>query len=263
MLAIVSLLLVISISILLTRIATIALTHTGLSRETARFQARSAFTGAGFTTEESEKVVTHPVRRRIVLLLMLVGNAGIVTSISSLMLTFVGAERSKDVVWKVVLIAVGIAVLWTAAASSWVDRHLSRWIETMLKRHTRLDVKDYAGLLRIAGGYELAELLVRESDWIAGKRLQDARLSEEGLVLLGVQRTDGSYLGAPQGDTEIRAGDTLYLYGRSRAIASLDEREVGLEGDREHRVAQRVQRRVAREEAAEDRARQERDDPDA
>ncbi len=86
MLPILSLLLIVVLSILITRIATIALIHTGLSRESARFQARSVFTGAGFTTTESENVVRHPVRRRIVMLLMLLGNAGIVTAVASLML---------------------------------------------------------------------------------------------------------------------------------------------------------------------------------
>ena len=64
MTAILSLLLVVTLSILVTRIAAVALRHTGLARQTARFQARSAFSGAGFTTSESEKVVNHPVRRR-------------------------------------------------------------------------------------------------------------------------------------------------------------------------------------------------------
>lgn len=73
MLSIVSLLIVLTLSILVTRIATVALAHTGLSRESAKFQARSAFTGVGFTTNESEKVVNHPIRRRILLLLMLLG----------------------------------------------------------------------------------------------------------------------------------------------------------------------------------------------
>ena len=71
MLSIISLLVVLTLSILVTRIATVALTYTGLSRESARFQARSAFTGVGFTTNESEKVVNHPLRRKILMLLML------------------------------------------------------------------------------------------------------------------------------------------------------------------------------------------------
>jgi NhaP-type Na+/H+ or K+/H+ antiporter len=92
MLAILSLLVILSLSLLITRVATVALTYTGMSRESARFQARSAFTGTGFTTSESEKIVTHPVRRRIILLLMLFGNAGIVAVVTSLILTFVGEE---------------------------------------------------------------------------------------------------------------------------------------------------------------------------
>ena len=68
MIAIFSLLLVLVLSLLITRIATIALTYTGLSRQSAKFQARSAFTGVGFTTSESEKVVNHPVRRRVLLI---------------------------------------------------------------------------------------------------------------------------------------------------------------------------------------------------
>lgn len=77
MVAAISLLVVVMVSILITRIATIMLTHTGLSQETARFQARSAISGTGFSTAEAERVVRHPMRRRIVMVLMLLGNAGI------------------------------------------------------------------------------------------------------------------------------------------------------------------------------------------
>ena len=89
MLAIVSLLVIVTLSLLVTRTAAVALTYTGLSHEAARFQARSAFSGVGYTTSEAEDVVNHPVRRRIVMNLMLLGNAGFVTVASSLILTFV------------------------------------------------------------------------------------------------------------------------------------------------------------------------------
>ena len=67
MAAVVSLLLIIALSLLITRIASVAFVHTGLSREVARFQARYAFSGVGFSTSEAESIVGHPVRRRIVL----------------------------------------------------------------------------------------------------------------------------------------------------------------------------------------------------
>ncbi len=65
MIAIVSLLLILVLSIMVTRMAGLALTHTRLSRQSAAFQARSALACVGFTTSESEKVVNDPVRRRL------------------------------------------------------------------------------------------------------------------------------------------------------------------------------------------------------
>src|SRR5204863_1437497 len=85
--AFVAVLVTVAFSLLITRVGTTALVHTGLSREVARFQARSAFFGVGFTTSESESVVNHPVRRRIVLWLVLLGNAGIVTVLASVVLS--------------------------------------------------------------------------------------------------------------------------------------------------------------------------------
>ena len=69
MIALAGVMIIVLISLIVTRIATVALIQTGLSRETARFQARSALTGTGFTTTESETIVNHPVRRRLVLTL--------------------------------------------------------------------------------------------------------------------------------------------------------------------------------------------------
>jgi hypothetical protein len=88
---IIAFLTVLCLSLIVTRIATIALTYTGLSRQAAAFQARSAFTGTGFTTSEAEKVVDHPVRRRIIMTLMVARSAGLVTILISLILSFGGS----------------------------------------------------------------------------------------------------------------------------------------------------------------------------
>ncbi len=66
MVALISFLLVVTFSLIVERVATVALTLTGLSRDAAQFQARSAFTGAGFTTGEAEQTRTkgRHARRR-------------------------------------------------------------------------------------------------------------------------------------------------------------------------------------------------------
>ncbi len=71
--AIASFLLVIAVSLVITRVATVVLVASGMSRQHARFQSRSAFTGTGFTTSEAESVLNHPLRRKVVMLLMLLG----------------------------------------------------------------------------------------------------------------------------------------------------------------------------------------------
>lgn len=239
MLGIISLLIVVALSMLVTRVASIALTHTGLSRESARFQARSALTGSGFTTHESEKVVNHPVRRRIVMMLMLVGNAGIVTGMASLLLTFL---HQSDQSWlsfgiKIVLLVASLLVLWLVASSAWVDRHLSTLIERGLKRYTRLNVRDYESLMQLAGDYRLVELGVTERDWIAGKRLEQADIHGEGLLVLAVNHANGDFIGVPHGDTRIEAGDTLIVYGHLDAIEALDRRRSSQLAEQSHREA--------------------------
>src|SRR6056297_377806 len=79
---------IIVISAFIVKIASVALNLTGLSEKRAFFQALSAFTGTGFTTKDSEYVVHHDIRRKIIIALMILGNAGIVSIISTLMLSF-------------------------------------------------------------------------------------------------------------------------------------------------------------------------------
>lgn len=248
MLSILTLLMVLTFSILVTRIASVALIHTGLSRESAKFQARSAFTGVGFTTSESEKVVNHPVRRRILLMLMLLGNAGIVTAVSTLIISFVNFDGTTALAWRIVLLVTGIVALWSLASSHWVDRRLSNLIDRMLKRYTRLDVKDFAGLLHLAGEYQVTEMQIREGDWLAGQTLKKAALRKEGVLVLGINKPDGRFAGAPEADARLEANDSLILYGRTDSLENLDRRKRGFRGDIEHSRQIAEQREVARQE---------------
>ena len=253
MIAVLSLLLIVTLSILVTRTAAIALTHTGLTRETARFQARSAFTGAGFTTTESEQVVGHPVRRRIVLLLMLLGNAGIVTAVTSLILAFVRQHQGSGLPLevKIGLLVAGLVILWAVASSRTFDRLLSRVIDSWLSRYTDLDVRDYAGLLHLSGDYRIVELAVEEGGWLDGRTLAEARPAEEGVLVLGVGTKAGRWLGTPGGDTRLEAGDTLVAYGRTSVIEAVERRRSDWAGARDHARAIADQERVANEERAE------------
>jgi hypothetical protein len=252
MVPIISLLIILTLSILITRIATVALVHTGMSKEAARFQARSAYLGVGFTTSESEIVVEHPVRRRVLLILMLLGNAGIITAISSLIITFINVGKDGSITIKIVLLLAGLVVLWAAATSGWVDQRLSKIISWALRRYTRLEVQDYAGLLKLSGEYRVTEQQVRPDGWMANGTLSELKLREEGVLVLGITRESGRYIGAPNGSTKLLDNDRVVLYGRSSALENLDRRRKGTAGDLEHEEARSEQENVVREEKEED-----------
>ena len=234
MLAAVSLFVIITLSALVTKVAAIALMHTGLSTEIAKFQARSAYTGSGYTSQESEKLMNHPVRRKIVYMLMLIGNAGIITTLSSLMLTFLLPNNRSSLVYSLIFIVVALSALWFAIKSKVVDRWLSKMIDRALKKYTNIDVKDYAAILHLSGEYQISELRVRKTSWLAGKTLLELDLKSEGINVLGIQQKEGEYIGAPGGDDVIDAGDVITMYGKAEIFKNIDARDDDFLGDWNH-----------------------------
>ncbi len=242
MVAIVALLIAVLIGLLITRFATIALVSTGMSKQYARFQARSAFTGVGFTTNEAERVVNHPVRRRVILTLMLLGNAGIATVVATLLLGFSDSGGSEMAARGLVLV-LGLAGIWLLAASPWVDRRVRRIFASFVSDDDDAHVRDYAGLLKVGADYDIGELHIDDGHWLAGRTLGQTSLRNEGAVVLGIDR-NGDYYGAPDARFTLEAGDTLTLYGHQSTLHDLDRRRSGPSGELAHvdRVAEHVTR---------------------
>ena len=241
MIAVFSVLTVFTLSIIVIRVATVGLTLTELSKDLARFQAVSAFTGSGFTTRESEDIVNHPVRRRIAMHLMLLGHVGVVVVIPSLILSFInpGVEQdwSGQVTTRVTVLVSGVLLLLLLASSRLVERVAWNANTWALRRWTHLQVHDYTRLLRFSRDYVVSELHVRAEDWLTGHTLLEAKLASEGVLVLGVERANGEYVGAPRGHTRIAAGDCLILYGLQASLLNLDERRTGMEGNVQHVMA--------------------------
>jgi hypothetical protein len=234
--ALISVFAVLGVSVIVTRVGATALIHTGLARDVATFQARSAFLGVGFTTTESEAIVNHPVRRRIAGGLILVGNVGVVSAVASLVLSFTRASGGQ-VAARAGVLVVGLTLLVLLVRSKPVDRALSRAIDAALRRWTDIDVRDYASLLELDGDYGVMELEVEAGDWLADRTLAEAALRDEGVVVLGIHRPGGTFVGAPDGGTLVEPGDSLLVYARSHRLCELDERRRDGSGDGAHRDA--------------------------
>ncbi|HIQ03708.1 MAG TPA: potassium transporter TrkA [Desulfurococcales archaeon] len=247
MIALVSLLLVILFSIIVVRIGTVALRMTGLPNEVAAFQAQSAFSGTGFTTSESEIVVSHPVRRKIIRILMLLGSAGITSAMATLVLTFVG-RTPEEMAYRGFWLAIGLLALYLFARSKLIYKWMAKLIEKALERWTTIRVYDYEQLLGLSKGYTISQFKVKKDSWLAGKTLKELELEREGIIVLGIYRKVNGverYIGAPKANTRIEVGDVIICYGREEAIINLSKRLKGVEGDLEHKYA--IEREMLRE----------------
>ncbi|WP_124980064.1 TrkA C-terminal domain-containing protein [Nonlabens xiamenensis] len=236
MVAAFTLFLIVSLSALITKIAAIALEHTGLSTESAKFQARSAYTSTGFSTAESESIMKHPVRRKIIYNLMLIGNAGIVTAMSSLILTFVLPDTLASRLYGLLIIIAGMTVIFWAIRSKWVDRGLSRIINRLLRKYTDLEIHDFAAVLHLKDDYTITEARVDHDGWMAHRTLEELCLREEGITILGVDRKDQGYFGSPSGAFKMLPEDLVTLYGKAEGIKSLYSRKNDWYAQREHEL---------------------------
>ena len=231
MAAVVSLIVVVTIGLLITRVATVALTMTGMSIDHARFQARSAFTGTGFTTSEAEAIVTHPARRRIVMMLMLVSGAGAVSVLGALILSFAPVDSTGSGLVRAGVIVAGLGTLLVLSRNRTVDAALRRVIERVLRRYTDLEVRDYAALLHLRGQWRVAQIPVEVDDWMTARPLGQLRLPDEGVAVLGVERAEGAWIGAPSEDLQLGVGDVVVLYGREPILDDIAARIHGEEGE--------------------------------
>ena len=216
MIALFGLLTIILLSIIGVRIGAIALELTGLSHEIASFQAQSAFSGAGFTTSESEAIVAHPLRRRIIRILILFGSAGITTSIATLVITFVG-ESGIDELVKGLTLILGLLLIFMFARSRVIYTLMRKIIKRALERWTTMRIFDYEQLLGFGEGYSISRVMVRKDSWLNEKKLHELKLEKRGVMILAIYRKVGkkdTFIGGPTGETEIKAQDILICYSR-------------------------------------------------
>jgi hypothetical protein len=215
-----ALVVIVLFALLIVRLGSSALQLTGMSQPVAQFQAASAFFGVGFTTKEAELVVDHPVRRRIILHLIIMGNIGLTSALATLLVTFMGSsERGMGFTFfwlgVVALATFSIAVLLNLRLVKGPVESFQKW---MLKRVGIDHIRDYDYLLNLRDGYVVFDKEISgDHPWV-GKTFAESRPSDAGIVVLGIYRDKGEFLGAPDKDSRVEAGDVLMVYGRDEDV---------------------------------------------
>ncbi len=211
--------LIVALITLVVEVAAVMLKLTGLDRDTARFQAISLITAAGYTTSESELVVRHPVRRRIAMFLMILGPIVLAFIISiTVRLLGTGFSGPKDFFVAASTLLIVCFFFRNRFIVSFFDRHLER----QLSRQPSLRRRPVEEILRLDDNHTIAEVTLSTEAPLVGKLLSEARLRDRGVLVLSIRR-DGTVIHTPRGSDDLRLNDTLLVYGQSRQVLKLIE----------------------------------------
>lgn len=208
---IIVIIIVVFISVMIRKVATVALQLTGLDKPTASFQALSALTGTGFTTREAELVLNHPGRRRIISLLMILGNAGMVAVIAGLVSSFL-TVRSPWAILRFIVLVVALYLIFKIATHTRLARVLSKKIKKKLQERFELQKRAIGRILDLGEDFGIAEITLHEGSLSVGKTLAASDLHKKKILVLAIERDEEKILVA-RGNHKLQAGDNLICYG--------------------------------------------------
>ena len=213
-----SIFVILSLSVFVVRVASVALRFTGLTDSSARFQALSAFTGTGFTTSEAEMVVNYPVRRRIVSILMIIGNMGFVTVFATLVVSLVQTNGEVGaVVTQITWLVGGMALLWVLMLNKKADRILCSAIGKILESTTFLGERSFHRLLQVGDGYSVCEHEIAPVLLMADGKINDDAVRSLNFNLLAIRSPNGKQSIPAGTPTTLAADDTIVLFGPDAA----------------------------------------------
>lgn len=223
-------------SFLVVRLGAVALELTGMEAKQARFQALSAFSGSGFTTRESELIVTHPARRKIVQLLIIGGNAGLVTMIATLA-SSIGQAATKIDQWEffggtlivpgrvvpyidVLAIILLLALLYRVSLWKPVAKRITKMLRAFIVKQGFVRETSFEEVLLGAEGFGISQIEIHTDNPLLDKQLMHSGLLQRDILVLLIER-EGKTIVSPKGHNIARLGDRFTCFGPLDAIREM------------------------------------------
>ncbi len=214
---------IIFVYLTIAEIFTVLFRFTGLPEEKARFQVVSLLTGSGFTTRESELVVSTSSRRRLARITMMFGYVFNITIVSAFVNVFLSLKlvQIEDFVWSMpvplVLTVAFIILQRVRVIRSWEDAAIERLARRIAHRGGGNSVM----LLDYIGGDALAQVSLADvPEALRDRPLADTGLkSDYSILVLLLERRGGKPVPAAA-DTVFLPGDKLTVFGDYASIAS-------------------------------------------
>ena len=215
------------IYVVISDIITVFFRMTGLTEEKARFQVVSLLTNSGFTTRESEAVVSSKVRRRLARATMLFGYAFTVTIVSTTVNFFLtlGKSEVQSILYLLPFLILLVAGFYALRRSSFFKTKFDRWIEGIGNRLMFGENSNPVVLVEDYGEMVVAHVYLHKVPPI----LQEVPLSESVLMsrynimvmMVKKQKQEAQQANA---DTVLQPNDLIMVLGRRKDIRAVFER---------------------------------------
>ena len=195
---------------------------TGLPAEKARFQVISLLTGTGFTTRESEMVLSSRKRRRLARVTMLFGYVFNITIVSAFINVFLSLKivqvEKQFFGFLIPLVTVALIFIFMRVPKvhAWFDNLLKRTADRIFDRRETFNA---VMLVDNIGNGSIAQVTLRcIPDEYQGLTLAETRLRPEtGILVMLVESRGGKEVPA-SADTVFQAGDKLIVFGDYKTI---------------------------------------------
>jgi len=219
------------IVIVIVRIGAIAFELTGMSWEQSKFQALSCFTLTGFTTKEAELITTHPHRKKIASMMMILGYAGSIslfaTFVNFLSVMFNTSEQNNVIpftnfqissvyyqVGKLILLIFLLFIIYQFFKKSYIWEKVSQRIRRKMQDSSLVKSATFEDLTLGDTSYGIIRIPVREMDSFSGKTILKSKFKDEtGANILSIER-GSRMIPNPSANEKILAGDILYCFGK-------------------------------------------------
>jgi hypothetical protein len=226
------LLMVVLLSMIIIRIGAIAFQLTGVEWSTAKFQALSCFTSTGFTTREAELIAGNPQRRRIASVLMVLGNAGLVTMIATfanslnpnvlvphLSVPFLHTVLPRSVLPWINLAVIGgfLYVIYKILSNATIARRLTEFLRRQIVKKEIIKRVSFEELLVATGGYGVSQVEISQESPILDKTLLESGLRKADVTVLVIERNETT-IPNPPADAKILLRDKLICFGKLENI---------------------------------------------
>ncbi len=222
--SLVLIMLVIVIYTILVEIFSVLFRITGLTKEKAGFQAVSLFTNCGFTTSESEVIVSNHVRRRIAKVEMIIGNIFSVIVVSLLINVFLNLnmDQVSEGLWGTLLCFLfTILILTLMRLPRTKDLIDKAFEEIAIAIFRRGDGDNVITLLDNYGRDAIAEIYIqRMPALLEGKTLAEAGLKSHYKLNVLMLKRKGKIRDITK-DTIFQKDDVIVVFGNAQNIKDL------------------------------------------